>query len=290
MKKILIASILVLMLVPAAMAAGVSFQPGMYQSKTNVNVRILPRFTSARINHLHKGETVNVKRVVGGWCEIDLKKYKHAYVNCSLLEAGSAGAVVAQAVTQTTAFADYNGVDVSKNPDGSWSLGSRDAKVVMEEFGDMQCPFCGRFFVGTFSKIFIDYIETGKVRYVYYNFPLSFHPGARSAAMASLCAGEQDKFWQMHAMILEKQIEWGTENDVVSSFDGYAKDLGLNTDNFGSCIDKDTYAGQLADDLALAEKRGVFGTPMFYINGTELMGSQPYEVFSAAIDGALEGK
>jgi|WetSurMetagenome_2_1015567.scaffolds.fasta_scaffold153045_1 protein-disulfide isomerase len=286
MKKLLIATLLILMFVPAALAESVNYQTGLHQAKMNVNVRALPKASSTRINHFHKGDTVNVKRVVGGWCDVELKKYKHAYVNCSLLEAVS-GTPVSAEQGNLGAYADYNGVKVSRNSTGNWTLGSADAKVVMEEFGDMQCPFCGNYFIDTFPKIFSNYITTGKVKYVFYNFPLSFHLWARTAAMASLCAGEQDKYWQMHALILENQSDWRGETVDSGAFDGYAKSLGLKMGDFGTCMEKERFGDQIAVDLAVASKREVSGTPTFFINGTALLGSQPYEVFSDAIETAL---
>jgi protein-disulfide isomerase len=291
MKKFLIALMFVLMLVPAALAESVNFQTGLHVAKMNVNVRVLPKMWSRRIDHLLKGQTVNVKRVVSGWCDIELKKFKHAYVNCSLLEAasGNAGSAVVQA-EEGTSNKDYNGVKVSRNADGNWALGAKDAKVMIEEFGDMQCPFCGSYFTDTFSKIFTDYISTGKVKYVFYNFPLSFHLESRNAAMAALCAGDQDKYWQMHAMILDKQSEWSTKDYDSKPFDGYAKSIGLNMDTFDSCMSTSKFSSQIDKDIAVADKKSVNGTPTFYVNGKVLEGAQPYEVFSAEIDSALNGK
>lgn len=288
MKKILIASILVLMLFPTAMAASVSYQTGLHQAKTNVNVRILPRANSARINHLHKGETVNVKRVVGGWCEIDLKKYKHAYVNCSLLEAGSTGAVVAQ-TPAISKYADFIGVAVGKTEQGNWTLGSNDAKVTMEEYGDLECPFCAAYFTTTFPQIFQNYILPGKVKYVYHDFPLSFHAQSENAAVASLCAGEQDQFWLMHTSVLINRDTWSV-TEGLSAFDGLAKDMGLKMADFDACMVGNAFKAQIDADYAAGLLKGVNGTPSFFVNGEAIMGAVPYETFAAAIDAALKGK
>lgn len=85
------------------------------------------------------------------------------------------------------------------------ALGNKDAKITIVEFADLECPFCKRYFTGSFPQIKKDYIDTGKVAYYYRHFPLDFHPLARPFAQASECANEQDKFWEMHDKIFQEQ-------------------------------------------------------------------------------------
>src|SRR3989344_6054331 len=84
-------------------------------------------------------------------------------------------------------------------------LGNKDAKVVMIEFSDYQCPYCARFEEGAYVDIKKNYIDTGKVKFVYRDFPLSFHENAQKAAEASECADEQGKFWEYHDLLFKNQ-------------------------------------------------------------------------------------
>jgi len=272
-----------LIIIPVAFAAGSNFQPGPYNATKNLNVRYLPRAGSVRINHLHKGDEVSVKRSVRGWCEIELKRYRQAWVNCSFLSPVTAGAAQAPAVSK---YADFDGVAVGKTEQGNWTLGINDAKVTMEEYGDMECPFCVSNFSSVFPQIFKNYIATGKVKYVYHDFPLSFHAQAANAAIAVLCAGDQDKFWQMHEAVFNNQDVWSAV-DGLSAFDSIAKSLVLKMDDFDACLKAEKYKSQIDADYAGGILKGVDGTPTFFINGVEIMGAVPYETFAAAIDGAL---
>lgn len=93
---------------------------------------------------------------------------------------------------------------VDVNIDGAYSKGSNDAKVTIVEFSDFQCPYCARFYSETLGQIIKDYVDTGKVRFVYKHFPLiSIHPLAQKAGEAAACAGEQGKFWEMHDLMFD---------------------------------------------------------------------------------------
>lgn len=84
-------------------------------------------------------------------------------------------------------------------------LGNANAPITIIEFSDYECPFCKRFYDQTFGQIKKDYIDTGKVKFIYRDYPLSFHPGAEPAAQAANCAGEQGKYWEMHDKIFQAQ-------------------------------------------------------------------------------------
>ncbi|MBI2010269.1 MAG: DsbA family protein [Candidatus Chisholmbacteria bacterium] len=165
--------------------------------------------------------------------------------------------------------------------------GSEDAAVTIVEFTDYQCPFCKQAFDATYPQIVADYIETGKVRYVIRDLPLSFHPNAKPAALAARCAGEQGKYLAMHDALFENQNEWINLSDPAEQFKEYAQELGLSAD-FAACYDGDRYGAVIDDDLALAQTVGATGTPTFFINGKPLIGAQPYSAFQAAIEGELE--
>src|SRR5206468_10780677 len=118
------------------------------------------------------------------------------------------------------------------------SLGRADAPVTLVEFSDFQCPFCGRFFATTLPALKQDYIDTGKLRYVFRDFPLDqLHPNARNAAAAAHCAGEQGKYWEMHDTLYRNQRTLQVEH-----LKGFALELSLNGNAFTTCLDGGKYA------------------------------------------------
>ncbi len=171
-------------------------------------------------------------------------------------------------------------VDVSADDDAF--KGDENAPVTIIEFSDFECPFCGSFYENALPQIEEKYIKTGKVKFVYRDFPLGFHPDAQKAAEASECARDQEKFWEMHDTIFENQEAIG-----VSDLKGYAVGLGMNSGAFDTCLDSGKYTSEVQKDLSDGSKAGVDGTPAFFINGRRVVGAQPFSVFEAAIEGAL---
>lgn len=160
--------------------------------------------------------------------------------------------------------------------------GKKNAPVTIIEFSDFQCPFCGRFFAQALPLIEESYIKTGKVKLVYRDFPLSFHQYAQKAAEAAECADEQGKFWEYHDKIFENQNALDT-----SSLKQYAKDLGLDATKFNSCLDSGKMASEVQKDFKDGASYGVSGTPTFFINGVEVVGAQPYNIFEQIIEQEL---
>jgi protein-disulfide isomerase len=172
--------------------------------------------------------------------------------------------------------------------DPVYAEGDENAPVTLVEFTDYQCPFCKRHFDETAGQIETEYIKTGKVRWVIHDLPLSFHPNAHVAAEAARCAGDQDKYRQMHDKLFETQAVWSEVTDPAKTFSGYAKTLGMNTAIFDQCYTSGKYKQAVDDDLALAQSVGAGGTPTFYVNGQPLVGAQPFSAFKAAFDAALQ--
>jgi protein-disulfide isomerase len=175
-----------------------------------------------------------------------------------------------------------NNQDIQKlnvDDDGDPSIGSKDAKVTIIEFSDFQCPFCERFFSQTYPQIKSAYIDTGKVRFVYRDFPLSFHAMAQKSAEAGECANEQGKFWEYHDKIFQNQQSLSIDN-----LKSWAKQLGLDTTKFNTCLDTDKYKTEVQNDLSDGISLGVSGTPAFFINGKPLIGAQPFAAFQQIID------
>jgi len=138
--------------------------------------------------------------------------------------------------------------------------GEENAEVMIVEFSDFQCPFCSRFYTQTFSSIEENYVDTGKVKSVFKDFPLGFHQNAQKAAEAAECADEQGKFWEMHDKIFENQQTIG-----VDDLKQFAKDLELNTAEFDSCLDKGDMESEVKSDMVDGQKTGITGTPGFLI-------------------------
>ena len=160
--------------------------------------------------------------------------------------------------------------------------GDANAPVTIVEWSDFECPFCARFYTDTLSQIERSYIESGKVKLVYRDFPLSAHPQAQKAAEASECADEQDRFWEMHNILFERGVAGG-----VAAFKGYAKEIGLNEKEFAECLDSGKTASEIQQDMRDGTAAGIRGTPGFIINGKVVSGAQPYAAFAAAIEEAL---
>lgn len=178
-------------------------------------------------------------------------------------------------------------VDVSADDDAY--IGDKDAPVVIIEFSDFQCPFCRSFWRDTLPLIKSEYIDTGKVKFVYRDFPLSFHPAALPAAQAAECAKEQGKFWEMHDKIFSEQdkLGSGTVQFSVNDLKKWAAETGLNVGQFNSCLDSQKYNDEVSQDLNDGQAAGVSGTPGFFINGKSVVGAQPFSVFKTAIDKEL---
>lgn len=165
-------------------------------------------------------------------------------------------------------------------------IGDKNAKVTIVEYSDYQCPFCSRFYTQTEGQLRKEYVDTGKVKFVYKDFPLSsIHPTAQKAAEAARCAGEQGKYWEMHDLLFEKQDEWAPLG--AAKLKDYASDLSLDTAAYNSCLDTGKYAPAVQKDFNEGSSFGVSGTPSFFVNGYQIVGAQPYAAFQQIIEQEL---
>ncbi len=207
---------------------------------------------------------------------------------------GSGGQPTTQVQQQPTA----EPTTVQQAPRGKIDLsnaaseGSADAKVVLVEYSDFQCPFCGRFYSQALGQIRKDYVDTGKVRFVFKHFPLdSIHPQARPASVAFECARTQDeaKAWKVHDKMFENQGSLGD-----ASYGQWAKDAGLDAVKFDACYATKATEGTVNAHFQEGAANGIQGTPGFLVTDAEgniilpnISGAQPYAVFQAALDQAL---
>lgn len=181
-------------------------------------------------------------------------------------------------------------IDISGAP----TKGDAKAKVAIVEYTDYQCPFCGQLFTNTYPSIKKEYIDTGKVKYVVMDFPLTqIHPQAQKAAEAASCALDQNKFWEMHDKLFATQTALS-----IDDLKKYAVDLGLNAGTFNTCLDSGTHAEKVAKSVKTGEGYGVRGTPASYVgklegntlkNAAQISGAVPFETFKTAIEEALKG-
>jgi len=175
------------------------------------------------------------------------------------------------------------------------ALGRPDAPVTLLEFSDYQCPFCRQFFLATLPALKRDYIDTGKVRYVFRDYPLDqIHPQARKAAEAAHCAGDQGKYWEMHDLLFQNQ-----RGLALPQLSEYARAVGLDGATFDACLASDKYVERVSKGLDDGQAAGIQGTPGFVVartepghtvEGTTVRGAQPAEVFRRLIDQLLVGK
>jgi len=170
---------------------------------------------------------------------------------------------------------------------GSPLLGDAGARVTIVEFGDYQCTYCHAFHQNTKDQIIQDYIDTGKVNFVFRDFPLN-GPASVLAAQAAYCAGDQNKYWQYHD---ELYNNWGGENTGwvnQKSLDQFASNIGLDLTEFDTCMADKKYEQKVLDNQQFGEKLGVNATPSFIIFSdkkvTTVVGAQPYSVFKQVLD------
>jgi protein-disulfide isomerase len=152
------------------------------------------------------------------------------------------------------------------------AVGPENAPVVLEEFGDFQCPPCGRMHP-VVEQLKKDY--GSRLRFVFRHFPLQqIHKNAFTAARAAEAAGMQGKFWEMHDLIFDNQAQWADSPEPRPIFADYAKRLGLNVEKFQTDAAAQPAAERVMADYQRGASMGVDGTPAFFVNGRELPGQQ----------------
>jgi len=147
--------------------------------------------------------------------------------------------------------------------------GDPEAPLAILDFSDYSCPSC-RQFTST-VKPFLDqgYVQQGLARFQYYDFPLPGFPNSFLAARAARCAGDQDAYWPFHDELFRNQPSWSIMADPVSTFEGYAGNLGLDRGAFRSCLRSDRHADVVTANRDLGRELGVQGTPSIFVNTGE---------------------
>lgn len=167
------------------------------------------------------------------------------------------------------------------------ALGKDDAKVTIVEFADFRCPFCENLFTQTEPQIIKDYIDTGKAKLYFRQFAF-LGDASVVAANAAECANEQGKFWDYYNYLYKNQpSESDTSMYNTDTLTQSAVNLGMNGDQFRSCLSSKKYDANVTKDQTEGQAAGVSGTPTIFINGIAVVGAQPYSAFKTIIDQEL---
>jgi protein-disulfide isomerase len=163
------------------------------------------------------------------------------------------------------------------------SMGPADAPVVVREFADYQCPACGAF-EPTLEKMRKDYVDTGMVRFVFFDYPLDIHKNAMLASVTARCAGSQGHFWQMHDMLYARQQDWAELPDPLARFQAYATELGLDPAALLGCIRIGSTHDEVMRSQGYGDALGINATPSYGVNGVGRAGAMPYDDLKKLIE------
>jgi len=177
------------------------------------------------------------------------------------------------------------GQTAAPNTLASRTKGSAAAAITVYEMSDFQCPYCRRFSRETFPALEREYIASGKVRWVYVNYPLtSLHSNAVPAAEAALCAGKQNAFWPVHDLLFEHQETWAPLKEPAAFFLSLADSAGISKPALLECVRAPGTRAEIRAEAEGSERSGATSTPTFFIEGGLLAGAHPVEVFRQVLD------
>jgi protein-disulfide isomerase len=208
------------------------------------------------------------------------------YALLALITIGGVALLLSNANGRATAPTAGKTIVSSVPLDSLPSRGNANAPVTVVEYADFQCPACGTFATTLEPGIVKDYIDSGKIKFVFHDFPLSQHKNAIAAAEAARAAGDQNAFWQMHDLLYTRQAEWQDLAQPDAQFLAYAQQLNLDTNAFSQSLSSHKHQAEILQARDAANKAGVDHTPTFTIDG------KPYDMpdLRAAIDTALAAK
>ncbi len=166
--------------------------------------------------------------------------------------------------------------------------GNTNAPVKLMVFSDYMCPWCGEYATTVANRIRTDFIDTGKVVEIYYDFPLGgSHVHSFLAGRAARCAEDQNRFWEYHDLLFSRQKEWsGERTPPTKMFIDYAKTVGLEKGKFASCLQSDMHADLVEYNRQLGEQAGVNSTPTVFINGQRSAAGLDYDRLKLEIEAA----
>jgi protein-disulfide isomerase len=166
-------------------------------------------------------------------------------------------------------------------------LGAAAAPVWMLVVSDFQCPYCKTWHDNSFAEIKKNYVDTGKLRVAYVNFPLRIHPNAVPAANAAMCASAQGKFWETQDKIFDTQDKWKDISNPAAYFDSLAVSTGVDAAKQKACASSGKMKALVDGDVERYSRVGVQSTPTFYVGARIILGAQPTPEFRRVIDSVL---
>jgi protein-disulfide isomerase len=167
-------------------------------------------------------------------------------------------------------------------------MGDPNAPVKIIEYSDFQCPYCARFTLDTEQQLIDAYIATGKVYFEYHSFGSFIGQESVRAAEAAYCAGDQNKFWEMHDIIFANQSAENSGAFTDQRLTAFANKLGVDMAKFNDCFTSGKYASKVSQDGVDAQAAGVTATPSFLVNGTLMEGAKPFSDFQTQIEALLK--
>ena len=195
------------------------------------------------------------------------------------------GALFILTKPKETTTSSFNG-DATKLQADDHIRGNKNAKTVLIEYGDLQCPSCGSFY--SILKQ-LEAIHGKNVAFVFRHFPIiSIHPNAFAAARAAEAAGNQGKFFEMHDKLYETQDSWGkVSSNQQKLFEEYAKELGLDMTKFRADYASEAVADRINRDVSSAKQFSVSGTPTFILNGKKIENPANKDAFDKVLTDAI---
>ncbi|MGE5143510.1 MAG: DsbA family protein [Acidobacteriota bacterium] len=177
------------------------------------------------------------------------------------------------------------------DPVAARTKGSAKAPVVVYEMADFQCPACREFAVTTLPILDKAYVQSGKVRWVFVNFPLTnIHKNAVAAAQVAMCAARQNKFWPVHDALYLHQPEWAPLADPMPALLALADSSGVRRDSLTACVSSHATVEAIQQDAQGSVRAGANATPSFYIEGGLAAGAIPASEFSRILDSIYTAK
>lgn len=192
----------------------------------------------------------------------------------------------AQVLSPSEAVAPESGSHPQANGN---SMGDPNAPVRIIEYGDFQCPYCMRFWRETEPQIIDNYVSSGQVYFEYRSLAF-LGQESLDAAEAAYCAGDQGKFWEYHDTLFSNQTGENVGDFSAARLRQFAAQIGLDEAAFAGCLADGTHQATVQAEIDAAHAAGISSTPSFLINGNLVEGAQPYDVFEAEIEAALQGQ
>jgi protein-disulfide isomerase len=180
-----------------------------------------------------------------------------------------------------------NAIETSGIVNGNYLAATNSATLTLVEFGDYECPACGEY-NPIIKQILTNY--SGKINYVFRNYPLPQHTNAPISSYAVEAAGLQGKYWQMHDKVYDTQNDWANLPDPTNVFVGYANDIELNADQFTKDLNSSSVKNKVQNDMNDGNTIGITETPTFFLNGQRMNLTGSYDQFKSLIDSSLTTK